>query len=242
MSTSRPSSLATLILAAFAMSACQTSQAASPEGTERGDPRKLGHFDKVSVSSALEVQLTQGTKQEIRLAGNPDLLDGLELETRGSTLYLRMRKDTRRTRHGTIRVNITMPSLVALSVAGASEVELKGFVGQEKLSIDVSDASDLSGHIEGTQLDIQLSGASSLKLEGNASACGLDASGASNARLKALRCGDWAVQLSGASDAQIHALRSLGPVRLSGASDLNYAGQPKLSHVSISGAADLRSM
>ena len=202
----------------------------------------VGAFDRVAVSSALDVDVVQGAHSEILLTGDPRDLDEVSVETRGPTLHLGMRKSGRRHRQHRVHVQVTTPSVKALAVTGASHVEIQGFERQEFLAIVAGGASTVVGQVDGTELTLAISGASTLALEGAAASCGLNATGASDAKLEDLACRDWSVTLSGASDANIHATRSLGPVRLTGASDLNYRGKPKLGSVSITGAADLRAL
>jgi hypothetical protein len=232
-----PKPLAIASFALCALLACE--KEASNVPTETRQPEKLGAFDRVDVASALEVEITQGSEPEVRLAGAPEDLDQLVMETRGSTLHLYRRQGRRGHRAHRINITITMPTLRGVEVSGASDLSFKGFEGSKEFEVGASGASTVVGEMRGVKVDVDISGASDVHISGTASKCSLDASAASDADLRELQCSEWTVELSGASDARIYASHVLGPVDISGASSLHYRGSPQLGSVSVTGAASL---
>lgn len=224
------------LLSLLLLTACQSAQAGP---TTTRIPESVGGFDHVVVASALEVEIVKGDTSQIELSGSDEDLDAMVVETRGQSLYLSRERSRRPRRSGHIHVHIVTPTLTGIEVSGASDLRFSGFGEQGDFVVDVSGASSVVGAVDGKKLALELSGASNLNLSGRAQACSLDASGASDAHLRDLACRSWTIDLSGASDAEVHATHDLGPVDLSGASDLRYHGKPALDSVSISGAASL---
>jgi len=199
---------------------------------------EVGEFSRIEASHAFELEIVQGSNQSVTITADDNLFDDLDTSVAGDTLRLRLRPGSayRRT---TLRARITMPSLRALQLSGASRASLSGFRSQEDLALELSGASTVRGELEADEIRIGQSGASRVELSGSGSNLRLQASGASDARLAALAVRDVDVSLSGASTAELNVSGRLD-ANLSGASRLEYTGNPTLGRTETSGGSSIR--
>lgn len=199
----------------------------------------LTGFTRVQAGSIFVVDIKQGDRYDVAVTADDNLFDYVDASVSGETLRLRLRPGTSISRV-TLRAEVTMPSLQAIELSGASRGTLTGFRSVEKLAIDLSGASSLRGDIEAGDVRLEISGASTVDLTGTGSNLSGNGSGASRMLLDDFRVQDADIALSGASSAQLYLSGRLS-ADLSGASSLEYAGSPTLGHTQTSGGSTIRS-
>lgn len=195
-------------------------------------------FTGIELSHTFDATITGSDVFAVSITFDDNLRDVLELEVRGSTLFLGLESGTS-TRRATLEATIAMPLLESLELSGATSAEISRLEPMEVLELRASGASRIVGDIDTPQLDAELSGASSMRLDGYAGEATLDASGASSFDLFDLEIERAELDLSGASSAEVFVSEELGPVDVSGASRLRYDGSPMLSDVSTSGGSSV---
>jgi hypothetical protein len=217
-------------------------------------------FNRLDVSSAVRVDLSQDGEESVSVETNSDLLEYLVVEVRAGTLYVGLNDRGRRLTinptdgiHFTIgvdeleRLEVSGASDVAagplsaddfvLSVGGASDVQIEA-LDVDSARIEASGSSDVSvSDLQTDKLDVAASGASTVEVSGEAVEQVSDVEGASHYRAESLESEDVYIEISGASDAELRASKTLG-VDASGASRVEYYGDPQVSQ-QLSGASDL---
>lgn len=199
----------------------------------------LTGFDKVDVSHAFKVDISQGDTFSVVIRIDDNLVEYLEVVKRGSTLKIGL-KPARRygIRNATLEAQVTMPELTGLDLSGASHAIITGFKSTKALDVDLSGASHLRGDIEAGNASFDLSGASDVTVSGSAQDVTIDASGASSVDLGGFPVNDANVKASGASNVTVNASGKLD-VEASGASHVYYLGSPTLGKVDTSGASSI---
>ncbi len=226
--------------------------------------RKVANFNAISVSSAIDLYLTQSNTNEVAVSASEDeIRDHILTEVVGGTLIIRLGD------HGTwfswkkwgnykTKAYVSIKDIDAITASGASNVHLVNTMESTKMRIKLSGASDFHGNIKAGVLLYQLTGASDYKGEVNATSIDIDGSGASNIELTGT-VDDLAVEVSGASDAKLYNLTAKGAIlhasgashvnanvteilraSSSGASDINYRGNPNVKESTSSGASNIR--
>jgi hypothetical protein len=196
-------------------------------------------FDKVDVSHAFTVDISQGDTFSVVASIDDNLVEYLEVEKRGSTLRIGLEPRCNCiSTHGTAEV--TMPELTGLELSGASNVTITGFASAMAFDVDVSGASSLRGDIEAGDARFEVSGASQVTLSGSAQEATIDASGGSNVDLADFAVADANVDSSGASTVTVNPGGTLN-ANASGASRVYYLGSPTLGTVETSGASSVES-
>lgn len=229
-------SLAAILVAVIVLSGC----AGIVRGSGRLDTREydFSDFTDVSVGGAFEVDVVQGNDFSVAITADDNVFRYIEVEKSGRTLKIGT-ESLRGLRNVTLRAEITMPKIEALTLSGAVRGTLTGFRSTDDFRLNLSGASTLNGEVEVRDARFNVSGASRATLEGSADVLTLDVSGASRLDLADFAINEADVELSGASTATINVKDTLD-VELSGASTLNYAGDPKIGRQSVTGASNLR--
>ena len=252
---------AILLLAGFALNAQEKTAIVYDENAQL---RKVPSFTAISVSSAIDLYLTQSNKNEVAVsATNDEIRDHIITEVVGGTLIIRLGdKGTwfswRKWGNYKTKAYVSIKDIDALTASGASTVHLINTIESPKMRIKLSGASDFKGNIKAGVLMYQLTGASDYKGQITANSIDIDGSGASSIELTG-NVDDLAVEVSGASDAKLYNLTAKGAIlrasgassigvtvteilraNSSGASDINYKGNPNVKESNTSGASNIR--
>ena len=252
---------AILLLAGFALNAQEKTAIVYDENAQ---VRKVPSFTAISVSSAIDLYLTQSNKNEVAVsATNDEIRDHIVTEVVGGTLIIRLGdKGTwfswRKWGNYKTKAYVSIKDIDALTASGASTVHLINTIESPKMRIKLSGASDFKGSIKAGVLMYQLTGASDYKGQITANSIDIDGSGASSIELTG-NVDDLAVEVSGASDAKLYNLTAKGAIlrasgassigvtvteilraNSSGASDINYKGNPNVKESNTSGASNIR--
>jgi hypothetical protein len=252
---------ALLLLAGFVVNAQENKSIVYDENAQQ---RKVPSFTAISVSSAIDLYLTQSNKNEVAVsATNDEIRDHIITEVVGGTLIIRLGDkgswfSWRKWGNYKTKAYVSIKDIDALTASGASTVHLVNTIESPKMRIKLSGASDFKGNIKAGVLMYQLTGASDYKGEVTANSIDIDGSGASSIELIG-KVDDLAIEVSGASDAKLYNLTAKGAIlrasgasnigvtvteilraNSSGASDINYKGNPTVKESNTSGASSIR--
>ena len=250
-----------LLLVGFALNAQEKTSIVYDENAQ---VRKVPSFTAISVSSAIDLYLTQSNKNEVAVsATNDEIRDHIITEVVGGTLIIRLiHKGTwfswRKWGNYKTKAYVSIKDIDALTASGASTVHLINTIESPKMRIKLSGASDFKGNIKAGVLMYQLTGASDYKGQITANSIDIDGSGASSIELIG-NVDDLAIEVSGASSAKLYNLTAKGAIlrasgasnigvtvteilraNSSGASDINYKGNPNVKESNTSGASSIR--
>lgn len=194
-------------------------------------------FDKVDVSNAFHVDISQGDSFRVVTRVHSNLVEYLDVVKQGNTLKIGL-KAGYVISEGTLQAEVTMSELTGLDLSGASHGSITGFKSTRDVGVDVSGASSLEGDIEAGDARFDVSGASHVNLSGSAQDVTIDASGASEVDLADCPVADANVEASGASNVTVSPSGRLD-VDASGASHVYYIGSPTLGRIDTSGASSV---
>ena len=193
----------------------------------------ISGFDKVEVSHAFKVNISQGETFSVVVHIDDNLLQYLEVVKQGSTLKIGL-KTERISRDTTREAEVTMPDLTGLDLRGASQVTLTGFKSTNALNLDLSAASHLRGDIEAGDVRLDVSDTSQVTLRGSAGDVTMDdVSGASTVDLADFPVVNANVTARDSSVITVNASGTLD-VDASGASEVYYVGDPTLGEIETS--------
>ncbi len=202
-------------------------------------------FNAISVSSGIDLYLTQSNTEEVVLKGTKELMekvkvykgmDGiLKFEVEKGTIW----SDWTFGKNSSVKAYVSFKTLNKLMATGGSDVFSQGHLKFKDLMIKSSGGSDLKLDLEVEDLKIMASGGSDVYLKGRASKFILQANGGSDVKAFGLIADEVNAQMSGGSDGELYALKTIDIVA-SGASDVDYKGPATKKSVSSSGASDVR--
>jgi hypothetical protein len=212
-------------------------------------------FTNVEISNAYQYEITQSDNYSVVVSTPESLVDHLDIHISGNTLYIGMKFVLFSSSN--LKITITMPQLINLSVRGACDGTATGFDSNSNLEIYLSGASRLdanfkagitkldiygdsriTGNLTAADTEIILSGASDLNMTMQTGNMVITASGSSDIR-GSLQAADCQFNLSGASTCNISGAAGKTIIAASGASDFISSGfTVQTADVKLTGASD----
>jgi hypothetical protein len=230
-------SAALVAFSAFLMTSCLFEQDPGPIQEIERDYSFTG-FSRLEVGDAFDVTVTQGAEYAIHVKGDRRNVEDMVVDQDNDKLRFKFRSGQRmRSRQHTTFITITMPSLTKADFSGAVTADLSAFQ-ETDFALSLSGASMANAKVTASNVDFDLSGASKLYVEGGSNTMDLKLSGASFFGGLDFEVDNADVDLSGASNVQVHVTSAL-KASASGASSVVYRGSPVLTS-SMSGASTIR--
>ena len=166
----------------FIVSVCSV-KAQNVVHDENAQVRQVSSFNKIRVSSAISLYLSQGNTQAVAVSSEDnDATAKIKTEVDNGTLKIYVdnglwNKWNWGNKH--LRAYVTFTELQMLDASGASSVEITDPINVNDFKLVLSGASSIKGEIKGRDLDFDVSGASTAKLSTKGTSFKLSASGAS---------------------------------------------------------------
>ncbi|OIP04441.1 MAG: hypothetical protein AUJ97_02720 [Bacteroidetes bacterium CG2_30_32_10] len=198
--------------------------------------RKLADFNAIELGNALNVILSQGEVQSIKVETNEGLQEFIKTEVDNGVLKItqsnKMKNPTK------LIVYVTVKNINKITLTGASELKSETPIKSDKLELNSSGASEITLDLAVNELESNFSGASDITLNGTATTHNILISGASDLKAGGLVTQETTLNASVASDIEVNVKEKLtGDV--SGASSLKYKEEPKEKHINTSGASEI---
>jgi hypothetical protein len=203
--------------------------------------RQVNEFSGVHVSSAIDLYISQGDEIGVAVSSTDlKVRDRIMTEVKDGVLNIwfdgKGWNDWKGNKH--MKAYVSVKSLDMIKADGACDVKMMGKIKSDRLSIDLSGASDLSGELECNNLDMNVSGASDTKLSGNVGNVSVKLSGASSIKGWGLVAENCDIDASGASSINVIVNKEM-KVKANGASDVNYKGNGVIREMKSSGASSI---
>lgn len=207
------------------------------KGPLKSEARKVGGFERISVSGAMEVQLYRGIKPIVILEAESDVLSHLRAKVENGTL--RLYSEGKFSTDAPIRARVTLPKLDGVQLDGATTLMSKSEWKSNAFRLEVTGASEVKLQLETKDLRVNSVGAGKTSLKGRADRLNLNMEGATSFQGEHLSTANASVRLSGASKAHVNADREIRGT-LEGVSKLVHTGRAKVS-VQTSGVSSVTS-
>ncbi len=229
--------------------------------------RHVEHFNKVHVSSAITLYLSQGKQEAVAVsAGDEKYTARIKTEVRDGVLKIYVENGVWNGwnwGNRSLKAYVTVDEIQGLDVSGASTVKVSDGLSVNnfdlqvsgastlkidggihsasngRMSIEVSGASNMTTALKAGDITFNLTGASQANVEGATGALKVEASGASEFKGYGLQIEDCRVEASGASSVSITVNKKLD-AQASGASSIGYKGEAVITNLDVSGASNVK--
>ena len=142
---------------------------------DKKESRNVGDFDEISLAIPANLYLTQGSKNEVIIEANEDLLKKIETEVRGTSLSIKFEKWYNYKGIGKINVYITVKDIKKLVVSGSGDIIAKSAIKAEKLAFIISGSgSVLIDDLTTNDIYAMITGSGDIRIQGNSKANELD--------------------------------------------------------------------
>jgi hypothetical protein len=198
-------------------------------------------FNQVTVSSGIDLYLTQGSTETLTIKGNDDLIKDVIVEQNADAITIRYKEGInwgRLFKNQTIKVYLNYKTLTGLNASGGSDVYAQNNIKSDILNLRASGGSDLKLMLTVKDLTLTISGGSDADLKGSGENLQLTASGGSDVNAFGYSVNNAKATVSGGSDANLYVNKAL-EASASGGSDINYKGKASLRKTSSSKSGDI---
>ncbi len=125
-------------------------------------------FDQLDVSGVFSVQLSQGSKEEVRIEADDNLQELFLVKNEGSKLSINMEKDVSISTKSKMKVYITFKKLHSLDLKTVGNVSSEGNLSFEKLDFDNKSVGNVDLKLSVQTMTIDNKSVGNVKLEGKA--------------------------------------------------------------------------
>jgi hypothetical protein len=199
-----------------------------------------GAFERLELAGSANVKLTQGERDQVFIAGGPELQKTVELDYNSERLRIRSTGGWKFWSNNRLQIEVMMRKISALALSGASDLHASGPVKSEKLAISISGAGlARMDDLNVQQLLFAVSGAGDGQLRGQAGELRLQISGKGKLLAENLHATRAYLSISGIGGANVWVSDELR-VHVSGIGSVDYWGLPTLTRGSA-GIANITS-
>ncbi|QIA06729.1 head GIN domain-containing protein [Draconibacterium halophilum] len=203
--------------------------------------RQISGFNAIKVSTGIDLYLTMGNTEEVKVVADDDIIDDLKTEVEDGTLKIYMKRQNWfnwGSGNETRKVYVTVKELKKLSASSGSDVESTNTLEGESLDVSCSSGSDLKIEVYYKNLLVDTSSGSDSKIRGKVKTLRVDASSGSDIKAKDLESAICYANASSGSDITVSVSSEIYAKASSG-SDINYHGSPDIRDIDESSGGDV---
>ena len=202
------------------------------------ETKSVSGFRTIEVSGAIDVYVKQDSTTSVKVETDDNLQQYIRVETNGSTLEIYTEGGVNLRPTNKVKVYVSNPTFDGFDISGASSVTSESQISSpERISLQLSGASQGRLEINAPRVIVDISGASGADLRGRTKDLEANAGGASEIRGYDLLTENASIDVSGASQLEVYAsVRLEGEA--SGASSVRYRGNAS-NNVKSSGASNV---
>ncbi len=197
-------------------------------------------FRGIEVAGPYDVFVSQGQNYEVRVEGDENLLEYLELEVDGDVLEIGSRRGYNLKSKVGIKVYVTTPLIEHLAVAGSGNIRSQTKVtSASALDLSIAGSGDmLLGEVDAPKIDAEIAGSGSVTVKGTTRALHAEIAGSGSIHALDLLSESVDVEIAGSGNAEVFASKQLD-ASIAGSGDVKYRGNPSVSK-SKAGSGDVR--
>src|SRR6516225_2143668 len=136
-------------------------------GVVKSEERSVSTFKNVDVSGAINVYVSQGEVKPVKIEGDENLLQYIEVEQEGDKLFVREKHGYNLKPSAEMRVYVTAPVYNTIEVSGACDIiGITKISNPENLELTASGAGDIKMEVDAPKLRAEISGSGSIDLKG----------------------------------------------------------------------------
>jgi hypothetical protein len=208
-------------------------------GVIRTEERTVSDFKNVEVSGAIKVYVSQGPVKPVRIEGDENLLQYIEIRQLGDRLEVGTRRGFNLHPSGDMKIYVTAPVYNEIEVSGACDIiGMMKIVNPENLSLSASGAGNIKMEVDAPKLSAEITGSGSIDLKGQTKDADLQLSGAAEAHCYELLSETTKIDITGAGSAEVYASVKLD-ASVSGAGSVNYKGNAAEVKQHVTGAGSV---
>ena len=211
--------------------------------SDKTEIRNVKNFDEIEVSTGIDLYITMGNSESVKVVADDDIIEKVKTEVRGKTLHIYMKNNNwlnifNWSGNKTRRAYVTLRDLKRINASSGSDVESENTLEGETLDIEVSSGSDVKLDVIYKEISLKSSSGSDARLSGKAKTFRANASSGSDIKARELQSSVCVVNVSSGSDATVSVSDELHANASSGG-DVRYYGNPTVVDIDESSGGDV---
>ncbi len=196
-------------------------------------------FDAVGTSGAYEVVINDAPQDgKIKLEGDANILDKINVEVKGNTLVLETKNGFNLSFKKPVKITLNAQNLKSLALSGSGNMKANGIQKVEEFSVAVSGSGNIDAKVSAKKVSTAISGSGDINLEGNTDLLIVGTSGSGDVNAFKLNVKDAEIGVSGSGDTELTISGNLTGA-VSGSGDIKYKGNPSKIKVQSAGSGDV---
>jgi|SRR5690606_11704887 len=215
------------ILIVALIGVCSVAQA------QKSETRNVGSFTGISVAEGVEVYLTKGQKESVKVEIEGGNVDEVITDVSGSYLKVHMRSG--RYNRVDVTVHVTYVTLKKVHASSAGRVYSRNTIDAEALDVSASSAGNVELTVNAREVKVSASTAGEVEIEGRTGRLVADVATAGEIDADELEADHVEVEATTAGSARVFATQSIEAKAYTGGS-IRYRGNPdKQNNISGTG-------
>jgi hypothetical protein len=211
---------------------------------EKSENRNVRNFDAVKVSAGIDLYISMGNNESVRVVADDDVIDDVKTEVRSGTLHVYMKNrnwldnifswgnSTSR------KVYVTAREMNSIEASSGSDVKSENTLKGDMLKVSASSGSDVNLDVVYKEVRLSSSSGSDARLSGKAKFFTASSSSGSDINAHDLEAQVCRVSVSSGADATVTATDELEANASSGG-DVRYYGNPERVDIDESSGGDV---
>jgi hypothetical protein len=200
------------------------------------EDRTADSFNRLIVSSGVDVFITQGEEESIKVIADENLIEYIRTEITDNTLEIYTEANILHAESKEVR--LVYKQLGEINITSAGDVDGTNRMKADDLDLYLSSAGDLVLDVEAARIKCNISSAGDAKLSGTVDELDADLSSAGDLNAWDLVARKAHVNASSAGNAKIYATEEID-LSSSSAGDIYYKGDPKTINTNKSSAGSI---
>jgi len=203
--------------------------------------RTVSAFHGISVSTGIEVYLTQKDIQEVRVEADEEDMDELITKVEGGILKIYMKEKSLLHMNWNNRprkVYVSFKSLDKLEASSGSEISTQSKINAERLDVDASSGAEVKLELNASDVSAESSSSAEIKLTGKANTLQVNASSGSEVDASDFETKRCNASASSAAEIRVHVTEQLD-AHASSSAEISYSGNPAHKDINESSGGDV---
>lgn len=210
---------------------------------QKKENRSVGDFSYVSFGVNGDLTIIQGSKTEVILEGDEEVLEEIETFVSGDKLRIRSKNDSWSWFGNSkrIKATVTLKEFSGVSVSGSGDAVSKGTLKGDEVDLTVSGSGNIALELVAADIDCGISGSGNIDLRGSGKTGSLSISGSGEMDALDYKVETMEIRISGSGDASVYVTEEINS-RISGSGTVRYKGDPDKVSNRSSGSGKLRKL
>lgn len=174
--------------------------------SEKTEIRKVKNFSAIKVSTGIDLYLTMGNSEEVKIVADNDDIDEIITKVEDNTLHIYMKK-TSWFNWGSVnskKAYVTVKELDGIYASSGSDVRSENTLKGESLEVKASSGSDVKIDIVFKNVSLDSSSGSDLTVSGKSKNLEVEASSGSDIKAQGLESANCEAHASSGSDITVN--------------------------------------